>query len=361
MLLLSSDLSGGGAERELANVANGFDPARVEVHVALWRDRRRYHLDPALPVHVLHKRRPWHLPGVVARTRRLLDALDPALVYSVLPFPNLSVALARTGRRGPAWVARVVSDPALDVPPWLAPPLGAALRRADEVHACSAGVARATEARLGLAGVRVYDNPLDLDAVVAASAGEATLPAEAAPILLYAGRLAREKRVDRLFGALARVDAPFVLWVFGEGPEEGALRARAARLGLEARVRFFGFSSALPAAFRRARVLVLTSELEGFPNVLVEAAACGLGAVATDCRHGPAELVEDGVTGRLVPEHDPAALAAALREALGAPDRARAWGEEARRRVGERFGQRRAIRRVVERLSGLAEQARRGG
>lgn len=358
VLLSCSDLSGGGAERELANVANGLDPGRVEVHVALWRDHRRYPLRPEISVHLLDKHRATDLAGVVWRTRRLLRALRPAAIYSVLPFPNLSLGLALVGHRPrPYWVARVVNDPEMDVPRWLRPGLGRVLRRADEVHACSLGVARATEVALGLRGLRVFDNPLD----PGGSEGAGDWPEEAAPILLFVGRLGPAKRVDRLIGALARVRAPFVAWLLGEGPEEAALRAQVRALGLADRVHFFGFRPEPWGAFRRARALVLTSHWEGFPNVIVEAAACGLATVATDCRHGPAELIEDGVNGRLLAEGDEAGLVAALEQALREPERARAWGEEAERRIRARFGGGRAIRRYVDLLTARAGAPGRAG
>lgn len=139
--------------------------------------------------------------------------------------------------------------------------------------------------------------------------------------LLYVGRLIREKGLLDLFDALALV--PDVrLTVAGsqlptdrDGVEE-ELRVRAGHSELAGRVRFLGMveKAELERVVAAADVLVLPSYREGVPRSLIEGFATGTPAIATDVR-GCRELVEDGVTGFLVPPHDPPALAGALRRA----------------------------------------------
>ena len=75
--------------------------------------------------------------------------------------------------------------------------------------------------------------------------------------------------------------------------------------------------------FRRAALAVSSSRYEGFGNVIVEALSCGTPVVSTDCPYGPAEILEGGRFGRLVPSGDPAAMAIAIAESLASePDRA---------------------------------------
>ena len=87
-----------------------------------------------------------------------------------------------------------------------------------------------------------------------------------------------------------------------------------------------------------ADLFLSTSDFEGLPNALIEAQGLGLPAVATRCPFGPDEIVDDGVTGLLVPVGDAEALAGAVAELARDPERRRRMGEAARRRARERFG-----------------------
>jgi glycosyltransferase involved in cell wall biosynthesis len=101
---------------------------------------------------------------------------------------------------------------------------------------------------------------------------------------------------------------------------EGALRDELVRLaaseGVGGQVLMPGFVADPGPYFRSADLFVLSSDHEGFGNVILEALACGVPVVSTDCRSGPAEILAGGQFGRLVPVGDAAAMASAMREAL---------------------------------------------
>jgi glycosyltransferase involved in cell wall biosynthesis len=105
----------------------------------------------------------------------------------------------------------------------------------------------------------------------------------------------------------------------GTGADEAELRTLAGGLGLSAQVIFAGFHSDPTPFYQTADLFVLSSDYEGFGNVIVEAMACGTPVVSTDCPSGPAEILENGRYGRLVPVRDAQALADAMQEALAAP------------------------------------------
>lgn len=134
-----------------------------------------------------------------------------------------------------------------------------------------------------------------------------TLPADG-PVLSV-GRLIPSKGMDVVIEACAKVGRPLV--IAGRGPEQARLEERASALGAE--VHFAGFvdRDALDKLYCSASVVVLASQLEGLPNVLLEAMAYGRPVVATACGGIP-ELITDGINGLLVPMGDPIALAAAL-------------------------------------------------
>jgi glycosyltransferase involved in cell wall biosynthesis len=136
----------------------------------------------------------------------------------------------------------------------------------------------------------------------------------------------------------------------GDGPLREEVYARRAELGLEDVVRLVGAAEQdeVRTWWQRAAVAVLTSSNEGLPVALMEAAACGVPAVATAVGGVP-ELVDDGVTGLLAPAGDARALAAAVAELLDDPARATRMGAAARRRAEERY----SVRTQVDRLLAL--------
>ena len=100
------------------------------------------------------------------------------------------------------------------------------------------------------------------------------------------------------------------------GSETPKLRRLIKQLGVCHRVNLSGHSHRMPAVLRDSAVFAMTSEREGFPMVLLEAMSVGLPMVAYDCPRGPAEVVRDGINGRLIPDGDAAAFTAALTELM---------------------------------------------
>ena len=143
------------------------------------------------------------------------------------------------------------------------------------------------------------------------------------PVVLFVGRLLREKGIHVVVHALARVlrTTPAHLLVVGDGPERDAARALAARLGIEKSVTFTGYLSGrgLENAYRAGTVFVLpTTYPEGFPTVITEAMHAGLPIVTTS-RRGIADHLSDGINALFVPPEDPDAVAAALGRLLADP------------------------------------------
>jgi glycosyltransferase involved in cell wall biosynthesis len=146
----------------------------------------------------------------------------------------------------------------------------------------------------------------------------------------------RKGHADLLRAVSICGDAPFDVWIAGDGPARRSLERMAARLGVNGRVRFLGFQRDVPALLAKVNALVLPSLRESLPLSLREGFAAGLPAVATDVGGIP-ELVEDGRTGFLVPRRDPERLARAMRRLATRPGPADGMGEAARRTAERRW------------------------
>jgi glycosyltransferase involved in cell wall biosynthesis len=224
------------------------------------------------------------------------------------------------------------------------------------VSDCLIGVSQATVddlVRLRVAPrerFRVLPLGLDLDrfaelpgALRVESRGELGIGADEV-LLVFVGRLVPIKRLDVLLGALAQAresEPRLRLALVGDGEERPRLERQAAELGIVADVRFLGYRRELRPIFAAADIAVLSSDNEGTPVSLIEAAAAGLPAVATDVG-GVREVVSED-TGVLVPRDDAAALAEGLLSMAGDAERRESRGRAARRRAIDRYGAERLL------------------
>ena len=145
--------------------------------------------------------------------------------------------------------------------------------------------------------------------------------AKEGPVLVAAGRLAPWKGFADLIRAMKLIPPQrrARLMILGDGPLRDELQALIKELGLDDTVCLLGYVENPLKYFARADVFVLSSHVEGLPNVLVEAMMCGCTPVSTDCPTGPREVLQDGKYGYLVPIRDPIAMAASIEKALDNP------------------------------------------
>jgi len=211
-----------------------------------------------------------------------------------------------------------------------------ALQRAHAIMVTSEALARQTPALTPfLAKCRVV--PIGTDTRLFRPDGPR--PDDPAP-LLFVGKPRACKGLDDLMRALALL--PGVrLDIVGDGPELPQVRAWAETSGVLDRVRFLGelVDQELARRYRGARLLVLPSNcrIETFGIVLIEAMATGCACLTTEVGTGTSWVVQDGVTGRVIPPRRPDCLAAVLAELLADPERLRRMGEAGRERVKQFF------------------------
>jgi len=205
----------------------------------------------------------------------------------------------------------------------------ATYQRADSVVTVSEAAADDLSELVGIprSSVKAIYNPTLVNEVFDAADHPVNHPwfeDESKTVLLGVGRLAPEKDFETLLRAFDafRGDSDVRLVILGEGPERPTLEDLASELGIEDSVDLHGFVDNPYTFMRNADLFVLSSQLEGMPNVLVEALALGTPVVATDCPSGPRELLDGGHGGELVPVGDDTAMAEAIRTQLANPERA---------------------------------------
>ena len=259
------------------------------------------------------------------------------MIHGWLFGPNLMAAIAGRLAGVPAVVIAKRNVDAFETPRQMAVQRFTH-RLATHVTAVSEAVASSSVA-LGVPRERITVIPNGVDAARFADARPdrealgAAAGNGAAPVVGSVGCLAPRKDYATLLEALALLEQRglrFRAALVGEGPERARLERLAGSLGLAGRVRFLGERADVERLLPAMDVFVLSSREEGIPNALLEAMACGRPAVATAVG-GTGEVMEDGVTGWLVPPGSAERLAAALAEAISRPD------EAARRAVVERL------------------------
>jgi glycosyltransferase involved in cell wall biosynthesis len=278
-----------------------------------------------------------HLSGLV----RYLRAERPDALFAAMPTPNLLAVWARRLAGVPTRVLiserNTLSAMLGGQHRWrdrhLPRLLGHAYRLADGIVAVSDGVADDLARQSGLPRARIATvyNPVITPELAAMSAQPVAhrwfLPA-AAPVVLGVGSLSARKDFPTLVRAFARLRAgrDCRLVILGQAAsqkktqeQQDVLMALAASLGVAADVDVAGFVANPFAYMARASVFVLSSAFEGLPGALIQAMACGCPVVSTDCPSGPAEILDGGRFGAMVPVGDDQAMAAAIAATLDRP------------------------------------------
>lgn len=202
-------------------------------------------------------------------------------------------------------------------------------------------------------GIAVEEPPEVDPAEVRAEFG---FPADA-PVVLFAGRLAEQKRIDDLLKALdllQHVQPELRTLIAGDGPLRSRLEETAHAYDLNGRVRFLGHREDVPRLIAAADLVVLPSSYEGLPNLVLEAMTSARPVVAT-AAPGTTEVVVDGQTGVLVPVGNTQLLARAIRDLVRDPLLARRLGEAGRARVETAF----RAETMVDKFAALFEQLAR--
>jgi glycosyltransferase involved in cell wall biosynthesis len=172
--------------------------------------------------------------------------------------------------------------------------------------------------------IRVIYNPIEISQIIEKAlmcADHSWISGKTTPIALAVGRLCKDKNFNTLLKAstILRNRKTIRFIILGDGEERTELTNTINENKLDSIVSMPGYKPNPYPYMRNADVFVLSSKYEGFPNVLVEAMACEVPIVSTDCPSGPAEILDGGKYGKLVPVGDAEAVAEAIEATLESP------------------------------------------
>jgi glycosyltransferase involved in cell wall biosynthesis len=346
LLVVTPSLGGGGAEHHLVRILPAL-AAEFDVHLATLKRGGALvsHVPGNVTRHEIDSRR-WVIAAW--RLRRLIRRIRPALLFGIQEAANIPLLMARRTLAAGARPAAAISiQTSLAAVLARSKPRTRMLLRqainqlypdADAIITTSGGIVRdlASIAPAASGHAAVIPNA----SVTEAIAGLAAAPCDhpffsdgTAQVIVACGRLIEPKDYPTLLRAMVFVRAtrPVRLIILGDGPLAGPLRALARDLGISDQVSFTGYVDNPYAFYARATLFVLSSQWEGFGNVIAEALACGAPVVSTDCPHGPGDILDRGRYGVLAPVGDPAALARAICSVLddgGLRERLAAAGPE---------------------------------
>lgn len=326
------ELGTGGAEKVLINVANNLDQGHFSVciayvedgsyrvlvgeHVELFQFRSKKPLIVALEIRKLVMLKgydvvlfSWAKPMVIAQALNLFKNLRVRTVFRV------PISLQSQIRFNPFYNNVLFKKF-----------LSRILAKADQLIALCNGMKEELVEHFDLdeRKIRVIPNPINVEFVREKASERNPFEGEEDKVRIVAvGRLEYQKGFDILLRAFRLVADKFpnaILTIVGKGSRAGELKTLARKLKMDDRVRFLDWVDNPYPFLKNADVFVLPSRFEGFPNVLLEALACGTKVVAADCPTGPREILgEDEKLGWLAKVEDPISLAEKVIEAIGSP------------------------------------------
>lgn len=325
--ILIDSLAGGGAERVMLTLAKALARQGHVCRILTLLEGCDHHVPETLPVHCLG------LSGLVPQSfpashlkswLQKLEGQFGAFDAHISNLDKTNLAVAKLDLPNTLYVIHNSVEDTLrsrykqPFKWWMIRQSLKALSGKD-VIAVSLGVAAGItrSALIEPRSLRTIYNPLDFDEVkTLASESVHELPAE--PYLIHVGRVARQKRHDILFQALATTKEPIKLVCLCRNVKKA--RNLAKKYGVEDRVILPGFKANPYPWIKHAKGLVLSSDFEGFAMVLVEALSLGVPVVSTDCDFGPREILTGPLAHWLVPTGSPAALGEKIDALVSAGD-----------------------------------------
>lgn len=322
ILLVINCLQGGGAEKSVLTLGQGFYELGYDVHVLRFKSTVEYDLNDNLHYHKLSFKPYKLIPSSKIRHQMFAKNLDK-YVRSHIGIPLLTISNLDRADRVLAHselpnIIHVIHNTLSEEIKQKAKPISLSeLRDVYKHHKCigvSEGVTKDFIQTLQLNNIQTIYNPIDMLSIsYLADIETPNLP----PYLVHVGSFKHQKAHDILIKAYAKTTQRYTLVLLGQGSLKSEMQNLAKQLNIETKVIFMGFKPNPYPYIKNAKFMVLSSRFEGFGLVIAEALALNTPVISTDCPSGPREMLP---SKNLTEVDDICQLAEALEQAMQCPD-----------------------------------------
>jgi len=320
-------LTMGGAERMMVQILNHFVSTGIEVHLILFKNigLHKESLNPQIIIHDLNSA---SVTKGMGKCLWKIYKLQPNVLFSGIGHVNISLApfipFMKMLLPKSRWISRETNIVSLKIKKEKYPKVFNFLYKTvyqnyDVVIAQSKDMQNDLKINYPKAEKKslVINNPVNIENIHALALKEISFSfSEEYIYLLTVGELRKTKRQDLLLEAFSKLPLNYRLIIIGTGKEEQQLKELSSHLNIATRVYFEGYQHNPFSYMAQADLFLLTSEHEGFPNVLLEANSLGTPVVAFNCQGGISEIIEEGTNGFFVPFGDVDALAVMIENAM---------------------------------------------
>ncbi|MBT2216480.1 glycosyltransferase [Virgibacillus dakarensis] len=316
VVFIIPSLRGGGAERVTVNIIRNLNPNKFDIKLILLKKEGPYLSLLPGDIEIIDLKTERVRKSLIPLIK-ILNIIRPDVIFSTMGHLNLAVLSVKIILRGnPKVIIREANTPSKDITQnkrlfaylyrYLYPKADLIIAQCDEMKKDIIDYSNIKEEKIEY----IY-NPLDIGNIKKMAEGKNPYQENKANFLSV-GRLNQQKGFDLLIKAFDIVSKNIPnahLTILGEGKLKQELEDQTKTLGIEEKISFVGFKNNPYPYYKYADVYVLSSRWEGFPNTLLEALACGVKVVSTNCKSGPREILGENEYGITTEEGDYKSLA----------------------------------------------------